>query len=86
MSEAGYQRHEGSFLLGVTPSRTLPGEERIKWQMWTDALTGFFGYTRAYPGYDFTFEIWLFPQVGPSKSYVVGAGFAISRARGPKEA
>ena len=29
-------------------------------------------------GYDFTFEIWLFPQVG--------AGFAISRMRGRKEA
>ena len=86
MSEAGYQRQEGSFLLGVAPSRTLPGEERIKWLMWTEALTGLLGYTRAYPGYDCTFEIWLLSQSDPSKSYVVGAGFAISRTGGGEEA
>ena len=86
LSQAGYQLQEGTFLLGVAPSRTLPGEQRLKWQMWTETLTGLFGYTRAYPGYDFTFEIWLFPEDGSVKSYVIGAGFAISRMRGGEEA
>ena len=82
MSEAGYQRQEGNFLLGVAPSRTLPGEERIRWLMWTEALTALLEYMRVYPGYDVTFEIWLLSKVEVGKSYVVGAGFAISRVRG----
>ena len=86
MSEAGYKLQEGNWLLGVVPSRTLPGEERIKWLMWTEALSGLLGYTRAYPGYDFTFEIWLSRPVGTSDGYVIGTGFAMSRVRGRTEA
>ena len=86
MPGTGYQLQEGNFLLGVAPSRTLPGEQRLKWQMWTETLTALFGYTRAYPGYDFTFEIWLSPEVGPSNGYVIGTGFGIWRMRGGEEA
>lgn len=81
LSEDGYQLQHGGFLLGVTPSAQIPGEERLTWGMWTKALTGIHGYVEAYPGYDFSFEIWLIPAVGQSQGYVIGAGFALTRRR-----
>ena len=81
ITEDGCQRQEGSFLLGVTPSARLPGEEPLTWGKWTDALAGIQGYVEAYPGYDFSFEIWLTPAVGHSQGYVIGAGFAMTRRR-----
>ena len=79
ISEDGYKLQEGAFLIGVTPSAVIPGEERLTWGLWSDVLLGMKGYTEAYPGFDFIFDIWLTPQVGHSKGYVIGAGFAITR-------
>lgn len=81
ISEDGYQLQGKGFLLGVTPSAEIPGEEHLTWGGWTDALTGIHGYVEAYPGYDFTFDIWVTPAIGQSKGYVIGAGFAITRRR-----
>lgn len=81
MSEDGYQLQDEGFLLGVTPSAEIPGEEHLTWGRWTDALAGIHGYVEAYPGYDLTFDIWVTPEVGQSKGYVVGTGFAITRRR-----
>ena len=81
LSEDGYQKQDGNFLLGVTPSAEIPGEERLTWGRWTDALAGMHGYVEAYPGYDFTFDIWLTPEIGQSQGYVIGAGFAITRRK-----
>ena len=79
ISQAGYQVQEGSFLLGVTPSAQLPGEEPLRWGMWTDTIGGLYRYVKVYPGYDFQFDIRLTPPVGSSTGYVVGAGLAITR-------
>ena len=79
MPESGYQSQRGLFLLGVTPSAEVTGEERLTWGIWTDALAGMQGYVEAYPGYDFSFDIWVTPEVGQSTGYVVGAGFAMTR-------
>lgn len=81
LPQAGYQLQEGRFLLGVAPSRTLPGEKRVTWGMWTEVLTGIHGYAEAYPGYDFSFDIWWTPQVGSSQGYVIGTGLAKTRRR-----
>ena len=79
MTDTGYQIQIGSFLLGVTPSAEISGQERLTWGRWTDTLTGIFGYVEAYPGYDFAFDIWVSAEVGQSAGHVVGAGFGIKR-------
>lgn len=63
----------------MQPSAVSPGEETLTWGRWTDALEGMGGYVVAYPGYDFSFRLWVVPDVGTSEGYVVGAGFAITR-------
>ena len=67
------------FLLGVTPSRRLPGEELLTWGMWSDVLSSIHEYVEAYPGYDFAFEVWFVPPVGASSGYVIGGGLGITR-------
>ena len=81
ISDEGYQLQGGRFLLGVTPSAVVAGEERLTWGRWTDTLAGILDYVEAYPGYDFTFDIWVVPEVGQSEGYVIGGGFAITRRR-----
>lgn len=65
----------------MTPSAEIPGDARLTWGGWTDALAGIYGYVEAYPGYDFAFDIWLTPEIGQNEGYVIGAGFAITRRR-----
>ena len=68
------------FLLGVTPSRRLPGEELLTWGMWSDVLSSIHEYVDAYPGYDFAFEVWFTPPDGAASSgYVIGGGLGITR-------
>lgn len=39
-----------------------------------------FSYVEAYPGYDFSYNIWWAPEgEGKSAEYVVGSGFAKTR-------
>ena len=82
MGDRGYQIHVQGFLLGVAPSSPAtkrPSERPLTWGMWTECLTGIHGYVEAYPGYDFSFDIWLTPSVGTSTGYVIGSGFALTR-------
>ena len=81
MPKDGYQTRDGSFLLGVTPSVEVPGQEPLTWGRWTGTLAGMYSYVETYPGYDFGFDIWVTPEVGRSQGYVVGAGFAMTRRR-----
>ena len=78
----GYKITEGNFNLVVSPSSPAtrqPGERELTWGMWTECLAGIHGYVEAYPGYDFSFDIWLTPSVGRSVGYVIGSGVAFTR-------
>ena len=84
MDDAGYKMFQGGFILSVSPSSPasrLPTEIPLTWGMCTESLVGLNGYVEAYPGYDFTFDIRFTPSVGPSLGYVIGSGFAFTRAR-----
>lgn len=81
MPKDGYHTRDGSFLLGVTPSVEVSGQEPLTWGRWTGTLAGMSSYVGTYPGYDFSFDIWVTPEVGQSQGYVVGAGFAMTRRR-----
>ena len=83
MKDEGYKLNEGGFVLGVSPSSPAtrkPTEVPLTWGMWTECLAGIHGYVDAYPGYDFTFDIWWTPSIGTSVGgYVIGSGFAFTR-------
>ena len=77
----GTSCRKGGFLLVLHPSAVSPGEETLKWGRWTDALEGMGGHVEACPGYDFSFRLWVVPDVGTSERYVVGVGVAMTRRR-----
>ena len=79
LPEDGYKLQIDYFALLVTPSKRLPGEETLTWGMWTEVLAALQGYVKAYPKYDFTFDVYLLPPVGGSHSYVIASGFAFTR-------
>ena len=83
INEEGWKIYEGGFVLGVSPSSRStqrPTEKRLTWGMWTECLAGIHGYVEAYPGYDFSFDIWFTPSIGTSVGgYVIGSGFAYTR-------
>ncbi|KAL8852069.1 MAG: hypothetical protein Q9221_002999 [Calogaya cf. arnoldii] len=68
----GYQIQEGGFLLSVGHSM---GASELAWGMWTRILEGLEDYVKAYPGYDFQFQIrtWREEEL---RGRVIGAGFA----------
>ena len=82
MTDEGYKIWQGGFVLGVAPtsaSARRPTERPLTWGMWTECLAGIHGYVEAYPKYDFSFDIWLTPNIGRSVGYVIGSGFALTR-------
>ena len=79
MAMQGYQLQRDSFLLSVLPSKRLPGQKPLSWGYWSEVLLAMSEYVEAYPGYDFSFNIWWKPEDGESQGYVIGSGFAKSR-------
>ncbi|KAI4148871.1 MAG: hypothetical protein L6R39_002660 [Caloplaca ligustica] len=71
----GYQLQVREFLLSVSHS---VGRRDLTWGMWTIVLRGMGEYVKAYPGYDFQFEVRKY-QGWEIEGYVIGAGFVETR-------
>ena len=71
----GYQVQDQTFIVGVTHAA---GMQELTWGMWTNVLIAMTGYVKAYPCYDFLFEIRLL-EGEELEGFVIGAGFAITR-------
>ena len=71
----GYRLQEDDFLLSVTHT---VGMRKLTWHMWTRVLQALMDYVKAYPTWDFEFEIRLVPEES-FMGYVIGAGFAKTR-------
>ncbi|KAL8946730.1 MAG: hypothetical protein Q9222_006914 [Ikaeria aurantiellina] len=77
MPGRGYMKQKGNFVVSVVHSA---GAALLTWGMWTSSLQCLEGYVRAYPGYDFQFEVRLV-EGEEIEGHVIGAGFAITRGR-----
>ena len=66
-------------MLSVLPSRRLPGQKPLSWGYWSEVVLALFEYVEAYPGYDFSYNIWWKSEDEPSQGYVIGTGFAKTR-------
>ena len=75
----GLLYHTEGFVLSVLPSRRLPGQKPLSWGYWSEVLLAMFEYVEAYPGYDFSYNIWWKPEDEASQGYVIGTGFAKTR-------
>lgn len=54
------------------------GMRELTWGMWTDVLVALGWYVRAYPGYDFLFEVRVL-RGWDLEGLAVGTGFIVTR-------
>ncbi|KAL9029225.1 MAG: hypothetical protein Q9196_002506, partial [Gyalolechia fulgens] len=75
MPGQGYKLQARNFVMGVTHT---VGVRELTWGMWTTVLVAMGDYVRAYPGYDFLFEVRLL-RGEDIAGFDIGAGFAMTR-------